>query len=130
MAGDVVDVVRRWFAALERGDPAPEMCDPDIEIVNWAEAPSPGPYFGHDGLRQWWADIADSFEGVRVELTAVDALDGERAVTAQRLVGTFRLTGIELDVPWGSVISVRDGRILAATGYSSPARARRAAGLE
>jgi hypothetical protein len=34
-----VDVVRRWFAALKRGDPAPDLRDPEIEIVNWAEAP-------------------------------------------------------------------------------------------
>jgi ketosteroid isomerase-like protein len=125
-----VDVVRRWLDALERGDPAPEMCDPEVEIVNWAESPIPGPYYGHDGVRQWWNDIADAFEGVRFHFMQIERIDAEWVVTAQRLVGTFRLTGIEIDAPWGSVISVRDGKILKAVGYSSPRAARRAVGLE
>src|SRR5688572_24964116 len=112
MPDEVVEIVRRWFDALASGDPAPELCDPEVEIVNWAESPIPGPYNGHDGVRQWWNDVAEAFEGVRMQVTDIERVDAERAVTAQRLVGTFRLTGIELDVPWGSVISVRDGKIL------------------
>ena len=130
MSDQVVDVVRRWLSSLEQGDPAPEMCDPEVEIVNWAESPIPGPYPGHDGVRQWWADVADAFDGVRLQVMRIEGLDSRRVLTAQRLVGTFRLTGIELDVPWGSVISVRDGKILKAVGYISPSQARRAVGLE
>ena len=98
--------------------------------VNWAESPIPGPYHGHNGVRQWWADVADAFDGVRLQVMRIEGLDSRRVLTAQRLVGTFRLTGIELDVPWGSVISVRDGKILKAVGYISPSQARRAVGLE
>lgn len=104
------------------------MCDPQIEISNWAESPVPGPYLGHDGVRQWWQDVSDSFSDVRFEVQAVERIDDERVLTSQRLVGTFRLTGIELDHLWGSIISVRDGKILSAVGYISPSRARRAAG--
>jgi ketosteroid isomerase-like protein len=130
MPDEVVDVVRRWLAALERGDPAPEMCDPQVEISNWAESPIPGPYFGHDGVRQWWDDVADAFEGVRFKTQEIEGIDGQRALTALRLIGTFRLTGIELDVPWGAIISVREGKILRAVGYSSREEAGQAVGLE
>jgi ketosteroid isomerase-like protein len=106
------------------------MCDREIEIVNWAESPIRGPYHGHDGVRQWWNDITEAFEDVRFQVMEIERIDAERAVTAQRLVGTFRLTGIELDAPWGSVVSIRDGKILKAVGYSSPRTARRAVGLE
>jgi ketosteroid isomerase-like protein len=126
----VVDVVRRWLAALERGDPAPEMCDPEVEISNWAESPVPGPYVGRAGVRQWWNDVSDAFDGVRLDVLEVEGIDEEQAVSAQRLVGTFRLTGIKLNHLWGSVVSVRDGKILRAVGYISREEARQAAGLE
>lgn len=44
--------------ALERGDPAPELCDPEIQITNWAESPVTGPYHGHEGLRRIDLDFA------------------------------------------------------------------------
>jgi hypothetical protein len=50
-------------------------------------------------------------------------------VTAQHLVGRFRLTGIEVDGPFGSIVAVRDGKILSATGYASPGLAKKAAGM-
>ena len=122
-------MVGRWLAGLERGDPAPELCDADVEIVNWAESPIPGPYLGREGVRRWWDDVADAFEGVRFHVLSVEGIDEERALSVQRLVGTFRLTGIELNAAWGSIISVRDGKIARAVGYISPSEARRAAGL-
>ena len=122
--------VRRWFDGLRNGDPLPEICHPEIEIRNWAESPAAGPYHGHDGVRLWWSDVQDSFEHVRFELVDVIDAGDERVVTVQRLVGRFRLTGIDLDHTWGSVVTVRGGKIASAVGYSSPARAMRAAGLE
>jgi hypothetical protein len=78
------------------------MCDPEVEIVNWAESPIRGPYYGRDGVRQWWDDVAEAFEGVRLEVMSIEPIDDERA---------------------------RDGRITKAVGYISPSEARRAAGV-
>ena len=105
-----VEVVRRWFAALQRGDPAPELCDPEIEIRNWAEAPITGPYFGHDGVHQWWNDVADAFEDghFQFELLEIEPIDDTRCLTVQRLRGRFRLTGIDVDGAWGAITTVRD----------------------
>ena len=50
-------------------------------------------------------------------------------VTVQRIVGRFRLTGIEVDHVWGSIVSVREGKIASAVGHASPGQAKRAAGL-
>ena len=130
MGDQPVEVVRRWFAELQAGDPAPHMCDPEVEIRNWDEFPIRGPYFGHDGVRQWWADVADAFEDVRFELESNEAIDESRCLITPRVVGRFRLTGIDVDASWGAIVTVRDGRILSAIGYASPRRARRAAGLE
>jgi ketosteroid isomerase-like protein len=124
-----VELVRSWFAGLARGDPSPELCHPEIVVRNWDESLVRGPYRGHEGLRQWWADFAEVFEDVHLELKeAIDLGDG-RVVTTQHVVGRFRLTGIEVDGPFGAIITVRDGLIASAIGYEGPGRAKKAAGL-
>jgi ketosteroid isomerase-like protein len=125
-----VETIRGWFSALERGRPAPEMCDPEIEISNWAESPIPGPYHGHDGVRRWWEELGEAFEELRWEPQGIEPIDDDRCLTVQRLAGRFRHTGIELDTAWGAIVTVRDGRILSAVGYASPREARQAAGLD
>jgi ketosteroid isomerase-like protein len=125
-----VAVVRRWFEAFERGDPAPELCDPDVEITNWTEFPTRGPYRGHEGVRRWWDDVADAFEELHWDLKSVEPIDDRRCLTIQRFGGRFRHTGMETDFAWGAIVGVRDGRILSAIGYPSVREARRAAGLD
>jgi hypothetical protein len=123
-------VVREWFASLAAGEPDLKLCHPEIEIRNWDEAPIRGPYHGHDGVRQWWADFTDAFdEGVRMDLKELVPLDDSRVVTEQHIVGRFRLTGIEVDGPFGSITTVADEMVRSAIGYASFGRARRAAGL-
>ncbi len=130
MSDDTIALVRRWHERLERGDPAPDMCDPEIEITNWAESPVTGPYRGHDGVRRWWEDVTDAFQEFRWELQSLEPVDERSCVAIQRMAGRFRHTGIDLDFTWGAIIRVRDDRILSAVGYATPRRARRAAGLE
>jgi ketosteroid isomerase-like protein len=129
MAAEDLKLVRRWFAALERGEPAPELCHEEIEIRNSERFPLRGPYRGHEGLRRWWSDFAEVIEDARFELREmVDLGDGE-VFTSQSVRGRFRLTGIDLEGPFGSIVTVRDGKILSAVGYASPGEARKAAGL-
>jgi ketosteroid isomerase-like protein len=129
MSAENVALVRRWFKGMEQGELSPEICDPEILIRNWDEAPVRGPYHGHDGMRQWWADFDEAFEEVHLELKEAIDLGDDRVVTAQHMVGRFRLTGIEVDGPFGSIVTVRDGKIRSAIGYASPGLAKKAAGL-
>jgi ketosteroid isomerase-like protein len=124
------ELVRRWFHGLGRGELMPEICHPEIEIRNWDESPLRGPYHGHEGLTQWWADFAEVIEDARFELLETQDLGDGRVLTVNRLDGRFRLTGIDLvDAIWGSIITVRDGKIAGARGYASPGRAKKAAGF-
>jgi ketosteroid isomerase-like protein len=125
-----VELVRRWFRGLEHGELSPEICDDEILIRNWDESPIRGPYRGHAGLRQWWAEFDEAFADVHMELKEAIPVDDDRVVTAQHVVGRFRLTGIEVDGPFGAIVTVRDGKILSAIGYASPGRAKKAAGLK
>ena len=130
MSAENLELVRRWFRGFERAELGLDLCDPAIEIRNWAEFPITGPYVGHKGVRQWWDDVGDAFENLDWELLEVIDVDDERVVTVQRFTGRFRLTGIDVDFAWGAVIAVSDGKIASATGYASPGRAKKAAGLK
>jgi ketosteroid isomerase-like protein len=126
-----VELVTAWFRGLEERTLSPEMCHPKIVIRNWDESPLRGPYHGRDGLVEWWADFADVIQDASFELLeAIDLGDG-RVLTVNKLIGTFRLTGIPLEnAVWGSILTVRDGLIASATGYATPGRAKKAAGLK
>jgi ketosteroid isomerase-like protein len=132
MSEENVEIVRAWFARLGAGDPAPDMCDPGVQIRNWAESPVPGPYDGHDGLLEWWRDIHDPEMGLEMEFFALEEvheIDEERVVTIQRATGRGRASGIEVEQQWGSIISVRNGKISSAHGFASREHALEAAGL-
>ena len=132
MSQETVQIVREFFARLVKGDPAPELCDPAIEIRNWSDSPVPGPYYGHDGLRKWFRAVNDPDVGLEIqmfELEDVIEVDNERVVTIQRATGRGRASGLKIDQRWGSIISVRDGKISSAFGYPTPEQAFEAAGL-
>ncbi len=93
MSRENVEIVRGWFARLSAGDPAPDLCDPAIEIRNWAESPVPGPYHGHEGVRKWFRGVNDPDIGLEMqffELVEVVEVDEERVVTIQRATGRGR----------------------------------------
>ncbi len=129
MSAENVELVRRWFAGFERADLGLDLCHPGIEIRNWSDFPITGPYVGHQGVKRWWEDIGDAFENLDWALLEVIEADDDRVVTVQRFTGRFRLTGIEVDFTWGAVVAISDAMIASATGYPSPGRAKKAAGL-
>lgn len=131
MAEENMAAIRQWIEELEKGNPAPELCAEEMVISNSAGFPINGSYSGREGVAAWWNDLAEAFEDdLHFELIELHELDDERVLTTQRLVGTFRLTGIDFDVSWGAIITARDGQILHADGYDTPKLAKRAAGLE
>ena len=130
MSDENVELVRRWFGGLQKGELSPEICDQEILIRNWDESPVRGPYTGHAGLRQWWSEFADVIEDAHLDLKEVIRVDDERMVCTVHVVGRFRATEIPVDGPFGAVVTVRDGKILSAIGHASPGRAKKAAGLK
>ncbi|MDQ3644244.1 MAG: nuclear transport factor 2 family protein [Actinomycetota bacterium] len=114
-----VEVVRRWVESLARGDTGAHLWHEDLVIDNTADFPIRGPYRGHHGLQRWWNDIAEVVEGLRLEMDEYIDVDGERVVTRNRFIGKMRLTGLDGDTGWASILWVRDGKITRAAGYMS-----------
>lgn len=124
-------VVIRWFERLAAGDPGVDFCSPDIEIRNWSESPAPGPFVGPEGVRKWWRTVNDPDIGTVQLFELEDAIDlgQQRILTLQRARGRARYSGIRMDQRWGSIITVRGGKIASAVGYPTQDEARAAAGL-
>ena|SRR5215210_294937 len=124
-----VDLVGRWFEALARSELPLHLAAENIEIDNIKGFPVQGPYCGHSGMQKWWDDLAEAFETFRVEMIGCTLLDEERVLSENQASGRFRGTGIPLDFPWASVITIRDGRVVRAVGYFSRQQALEALGL-
>jgi ketosteroid isomerase-like protein len=129
MSQENVEIVRLWFAALERGEMGLDLWNPDLTMTNVPEFPITGPYRGHDGLRRWWDELSEIVEGARIELDEATAVGDSRVLTIQRLVGIFSNSGIPVNQPWAAVFTVRQGQIYSASGYASRRRALKGEGL-
>jgi ketosteroid isomerase-like protein len=129
MPGENVEVVRRWWDRLARGDLAADLWDEDLVIENVETLAFEGTYRGHEGLARWWRDLSEVLSDVRVELEEATELDEERVLAMPRVRGHFRTTGLEFDGPWAAVMTVHDGQIAYAKGYATKKRALRELGL-
>jgi hypothetical protein len=127
MSRENVELVRRVYAEyFERGELPFELTHPEIRIDNIAEWPLPGPYQGHEGLRQWWAEIVDAIPGVRLQLEEVIDVGDDRVVAMLRTFGTEL---IEQMPSWAVVHWIRDGLVVRTAGYLRREEALEAVGL-
>jgi uncharacterized protein len=128
----VADLEQFWrdAEAFNRGDVEAflESVDPEIEFIP-RRAPVQGAYHGHAGIREFFADNAESFDVFEVRIDEVHEI-GEQIVA----VGTVRIkgkgSGAEVTVPTASVIRYRDGKIVRSEEMNDRTRALRAAGGE
>ena len=114
-----VEIVRRFFTELADGEPPIEIFAADVKMRNLAEFPIKGPYEGHDGVRQWWADLAEVIDDLHIEGERFAAPDDQHVVTLQRMTGTFKCTGLPVDERWAGLARIEDGLIVEITGYAS-----------
>jgi ketosteroid isomerase-like protein len=131
MSQENVEIFRRGTDALERGgfDDAliEEIIDPDV-IFEPLRAPVSGTYRGHEGIRQFIADTAESFDVFRFDRSDVRDL-GDRVLAIGTLHIRAREGGIETDVPTAGIATYRDGRLIHWKDYGDKSQALQAAGL-
>ena len=131
LADENVEVVRRWWAGFNEVELPPlELCDPQVEIRLPDEFPFTGIYRGHEGVRQWSAEVFDVIEDHQVAIEdVVQAPDGETVVMALRSTGRSKEMQFDIDLPWAAMWVIRDRKLVYAHGYLTIAEAREAAGL-
>jgi ketosteroid isomerase-like protein len=131
MSQENVEVVRALFEAWGRGglDALAEFWDARID---WRAAEGAlddaGPIHGVDAMRAYVQDWLDDFGELRVE--AEELIDaGEQVVAVQRISGRAKASGIETEIRYAVVYTIRDGKIMRGREYWERAQALEAAGL-
>ena len=131
MSHENVEIVRRGYAHfVETGDLLAEIVAADFvwDMSKFRGWPEQQIYEGIEGtrafMRNWlepWNDWALEVEGFR------DA--GDRVVAIMRQRGTSKATGLAVDMAFGQVWTMRDGKQARMEMYADPAEALEAAGL-
>lgn len=131
MSQENVDVVRRGYAHfVATGDLDPEVVAPDLlwDMSNFRGWPEQQTYEGIEGARTFLRDWGEAWEDWEVEVDAFhDAGDKVVAIVHQR--GRSKGTGLQVEMHFGQVWTVRDGRQTHMEMYAEPAEALEAAGL-
>jgi ketosteroid isomerase-like protein len=121
MAQESIEIVRAAIEAWNRSDFGAWIgaWDERAEFHPYGCSVEGHAYHGHDGLRQFVAEMAEDWEQVRFEVDEIRCA-GEQVVALGRLRARERASGVERDVPLALVGVVRDGKIgyvrCAATG--------------
>jgi uncharacterized protein len=132
MSKENVEIVRRLWQAFADGgmDALMEYFDPEINWRAMEGAPDDvGEMNGRDAVRSYMQDWLDTFE----DITSVpmELLDGgdDHVVATIHVTGRARLSGIETELRYAIVYTLRDGKIVRGREYADRQQAVEAAGL-
>ena len=131
MSQENVEVVRAVFEAWERGgvDAVAEFWDPEID---WRAAEGAlddvGVMRGVDAMRAYMNDWLDNFDDVHFE--AEELIDaGDQVVAMQRVTARAKGSGVETELRYAVVNTIRDGKVVRGREYWTRAEALEAVGL-
>jgi ketosteroid isomerase-like protein len=104
-----------------------ELWDRDAVVVEIADFPDADTYRGHEGISRWWMGWFESFEDAWIEPQDFVCVGDHVVVqTHQRFLSKV---GIEVEQDITHVLTLRDGKLVYATGYRDRAKALEAVGL-
>ena len=130
MPEPATEVVRGFADAITRSDldRALEVCHPEIEFLS-VLAVSGRAYLGHDGIRQYFDDVASAWAEWRVEVHRVTPGPDGRVLIEM----TMHTRGKESGAVWAEgtahIWTLRDGRLLRNQPYRRPEEALRELGM-
>jgi ketosteroid isomerase-like protein len=132
MSQENVEVVAATVAAFSRGDldAASDYWTDDLDYRAAEGAPDdPGPIHGKAAMRAYVEDWLDTFDDFRGEVTEfIDAAD-DVIIAIMRIAGRAKLSGVETDLTFAAVYTIRDGKIARGREYWTREDALEAAGL-
>ena len=133
MSEENVEIVRNAFAAFERGDieGVLRLCDEDIVITQPPDLPGVSPeQRGHRGVLDALSIWPEQWDEYRIELLRVEAAPGGKVFAAQRSSGRGKQSGVEVDMDFSFVFTVREGKIIEWRLFIQEEQALEAAGLQ
>jgi ketosteroid isomerase-like protein len=132
MSQENVEIVRRlWRAYFDGGlDAVAEFWDEDIDWRAAEGAPDDvGEMHGVDAMRRYVGEWIDMFDGPAVVLEEVRDVGDDRVFAVQRISARAKLSGIETEIRYAVVYTVRDGKIVRGREYLNVEQALEAVGL-
>lgn len=124
-------LIRRAYEALNAGDldAGRALMDTACELRTRFTSLAGRTYRGHEGLDQWVADVAESWEGVEQTPEGFIPVDGERTIVPVRFRARGRGSGVEIDQAIVTIWTVRGRKVARVESYETMEEARAAAGL-
>ena len=133
MSQENVDVVLKAHAAFSRGDLDGFLAECRADVTYRAAITQEiegveGDFHGHDGIRRWWSDLHDLYDGLFTDVVEVRDL-GERVVVVYVVEGRAKGSGLVFGQTLAQVVTLRHGKITQIRDYSGRSEALEAAGL-
>jgi ketosteroid isomerase-like protein len=123
-----VEVTRRGLEAYNAGDVEAIVAtvDAEVELIPMRSLLDGRPYYGHDGIRKFLADMAEEWDEIRIEADEIRDLGDDRVLVLGRFHGKGKASGMEVEAPAAWLSVMRDGKTVLMRAYSSQDEALRA----
>jgi ketosteroid isomerase-like protein len=132
MSQENVEILREAAAAFNRGDLDAWLeylaDDIDHRAVEGA-LDDHGPIHGKDALRVYMEDWVGTFDNLRVEPVELIEAGEDKVIAVTRISGRAKLSGVETDLTFAALYTIRDGKIARGREYWTKEQALEAAGL-
>jgi ketosteroid isomerase-like protein len=132
MSQENLEIVRNMAAAFNRGD-LDTWSEGLAEDIDYRAAEGAlddrGPMHGKDAVHAYvqdWLDMFDDFRSEPVEL--IDAGE-DMVITVTRISGRAKLSGVETDLTYAALYTIRGGKIARGREYWTKEQALEAAAL-
>ena len=128
-----VEVVRRVYDALNRGDfdAATESFSHGFEFdFSNSRGPLTGIYRGPDGARDFLTAFYEPWEWLVFDTEEVIELEAGRVLAAITVRGRGHESGVDVGAAGATIWTIRDGEVVAVTGFQSKHEALEAASAE
>ena len=124
-------MVQRAFEAGSRGDVDALLadCRPEVELYLRGAVDEVVRYTGHDGIRQMFDDVAQSWDSFAMVGDNFRELGDGRVLVLGRVVAVGRASGVGVEMQRGWIAEVRGGKAAALHSYNSREEALAAAGV-
>ena len=88
-----------------------------------------GPIHGKDALRAYVQDWLDMFDDFKMEPAELIDVGEDRVIAVTRISGRAKLSGVETDLTFAVLYTIRDGKVARGREYWTKEQALEAAGL-
>ncbi len=85
-------------------------------------------YRGHDGIREWWHEFAESWEGWTSRIHAIRPV-GDEVLVEMTVEVIGKGSAAQVTQTFFQVVTVRDGKVVRSRDFATSEQALEAAGL-